>query len=66
MVLTTFSLHSPSFSYPELRLIYQVRFDASRVSLDKDHLGDIPAMPTTESLFTAVLIKETRKRLGLT
>ncbi|WP_313929937.1 helix-turn-helix domain-containing protein [Microcoleus sp. FACHB-SPT15] len=43
-----------------------MRFDAFSVSLDKDHLGDIPAMPTTESLSTAVLIKETRKRLGLT
>jgi DNA-binding transcriptional regulator YiaG len=43
-----------------------VRFDASSVSLDKDHLGDIPAMPVTESLSTAVLVKETRKRLGLT
>ncbi len=28
--------------------------------------GSLPAMPVTESLSTAVLVKETRKRLGLT
>jgi len=43
-----------------------VRFDASSVSFDKDHLESTPAMPVTESLSTAVLVKETRKRLGLT
>ena len=43
-----------------------MRFDASRVRLDKDHLEDTCAMPVTESLSTAVLVKETRKRLGLT
>jgi DNA-binding transcriptional regulator YiaG len=36
------------------------------VRLDKDHLRDIFAMPVTELLSTAVLVKETRKRLGLT
>ena len=43
-----------------------MRFDTSWVSLEKDYLGDIPAMPVTESLSTAVLVKEIRKRLGLT
>ncbi len=43
-----------------------MRFDTSEVSLERDHLGDIPAMPVTEPLSTAVLVKEVRKRLGLT
>ena len=32
----------------------------------KRQSGSIPVMPITESLSTAVLVKETRKRLGLT
>jgi DNA-binding transcriptional regulator YiaG len=43
-----------------------VRFDISLVRLDQDHLRGIFAMLVTESLSTAVLVKETRKRLGLT
>jgi DNA-binding transcriptional regulator YiaG len=43
-----------------------VIFYTSWVSLEKDHLRDIPAMPVTELLSTAALVKETRKRLGLT
>jgi DNA-binding transcriptional regulator YiaG len=43
-----------------------VRFDAASVSLDKGYLGGTCAMSVTESLSTAVLVKETRKRLGLT
>ncbi len=43
-----------------------MRFDACRVRLDKDYLESTCAMPTTESLSTAVLVKQTRKRLGLT
>jgi DNA-binding transcriptional regulator YiaG len=43
-----------------------VRFDASSVSFDKDYLEGTLAMPITESLSTAELVKETRKRLGLT
>ena len=35
---------------------------ASGVRLDKDPLGGSLAMPVTESLSTAVLVKETRKR----
>jgi DNA-binding transcriptional regulator YiaG len=42
-----------------------VKFDASRVRLDKDYLEGTCAMPTTELLSTAELVKETRKRLGL-
>jgi DNA-binding transcriptional regulator YiaG len=36
------------------------------VSLKRDYLEDTLAMPLTESLSTAVLVRETRKRLGLT
>ncbi len=43
-----------------------MRFDASRVRLDKDYLEATCAMPITELLSTAVLVKETRKRLGFT
>ena len=43
-----------------------MRFDASRVRLDKDHLEGTLAMPLTESPSTALLVKEPRKRLGLT
>lgn len=45
--------------------IYHVRGSASLVRLDKDREA-LSAMPVTESLSTAVLVKETRKRLGLT
>ncbi len=43
-----------------------MRFDASSVSFDKDYLEGTLAMPITELSSTAVLVKETRKRLGLT
>jgi DNA-binding transcriptional regulator YiaG len=43
-----------------------VRFTASSVSLDKDHPRGIPAVSVTKPLSTAVLVKETRKRLELT
>ena len=43
-----------------------MRFDASRVRLDRDYLEGTCVMPVTESLSTAVLVRETRKRLGLT
>ncbi len=43
-----------------------MRGSASSVSLDEDHLEGTGVMPTTESLSTAVLVKQTRKRLGLT
>src|SRR5919202_1990953 len=46
--------------------MYHVRGGASSVRLDKDYLGGTIAMPVTESLSTAVLVKKTRKRLGLT
>ncbi len=36
------------------------------VSLNKDYVGGTIAMPVSESLPTALLVKETRKRLGLT
>jgi DNA-binding transcriptional regulator YiaG len=46
--------------------MYHVRGRGYEVSFNKDHLRGIPAMPMTEQLSTAVLVKETRKRLGLT
>jgi len=38
----------------------------SRQLGSKRSSGSLPAMPATELLSTAVLVKETRKRLGLT
>ena len=46
--------------------MYHVRDSGYEVSFNKDHPRDFPAMPVTEQLSTAVLVKETRKRLELT
>jgi DNA-binding transcriptional regulator YiaG len=46
--------------------MYHVRDSGYEVSFNKDHPRDLPAMPLTERLSTAVLVKETRKRLQLT
>jgi DNA-binding transcriptional regulator YiaG len=43
-----------------------VRIDISLVRVDKDHLRGIFAMPVTSSPSIPVLVKEIRKRLGLT
>ena len=46
--------------------MYHVRDSGYEVSFNKDHPRDLPAMSLTERLSTAVLVKETRKRLQLT